>query len=353
MQQPIDWDRTLEQIGPDPLEILCSSAAVMQSTEEVTLDLAAADATADRLALRQASPEWDSSLHAGAIPEDDLEATVVRTLLLDALNFCFWGQGPDPAIRWRVERNGDLLDGYAALVAALERGIEEGIPLQDPGWLATAPRQEIAVLLRPAPGHAAIPLFDARERNIHELGRGLLATGAKSPATTLLEQVNGSAIALVREVIRRFPSFNDIATWRHADTGLSDNEVRFHKRAQILAGDLSGALGDAAPCRFHDLDQLTAFADYKVPQVLHWLGILRYSDELTTRIDRREHIAAGSDAEIAIRAGTVWGCELLRQALAARGRNIPAHEIDWLLWEEGQSLPPDARPYHLTPTIFY
>lgn len=351
---PIDWTAALDRMGPDPLHVLHSTAAVMQSAHDVAIDPDAIATTADRFIAEDIAPEWDSDLHNPPwIAPDDTERLAIWILVLDALNFCFWGQGPDPDVRWRVERNGELLDGYAALVAALERGAEEDERLDDPDWLATMDDAAVANLLRPAPGHPEIPLFDDRVRNIWEIGHGLNTLESWTPATDLLRAANGSAIALIREVIRLFPSFDDVATWPRADTGLPGNEVRFYKRAQILAGDLSGALRNAPEGTFHDLDQLTAFSDYKVPQVLHWLGILRYSDDLTARIARREHIPAGSEPEIEIRAATVWACELLRQALADRGRAIAAHEIDWLLWELGQSLPSDTLPYHLTPTIFY
>ena len=34
-------------------------------------------------------------------------------------------------------------------------------------------------------------------------------------------------------------------------------------------------------CKFDDIDILTAFADYRIPQSLAHLGVIRYSDELT------------------------------------------------------------------------
>jgi hypothetical protein len=49
----------------------------------------------------------------------------------------------------------------------------------------------------------------------------------------------------------------------------------------------------------------------------------------------------------------VWCCELLRRKLAAVGSSLRAFEIDWALWQAGQSLPADTRPYHRTYTVFY
>ena len=45
--------------------------------------------------------------------------------------------------------------------------------------------------------------------------------------------------------------------------------------------------------------------------------------------------------------------ELLRQSLSAAGRELSAHELDWLLWTQSQALPGATHPYHLTPTIHY
>jgi hypothetical protein len=348
-----DWSMALEEMGLDPLHVLSSTAAVMTSANDVAIDMTAVDAVADQLAHRESAPEWDASLHYRATGPDADERTATWLLILDALNFCFWGQGPDPSIRWRVEWQGEITDGYMALTAALRRGVQERQDLLSATWLAEVDSVDVADLLRPAQGHPEIPLLERRVHNLRELGRGLIQIGGERPASALIQAANGSAIALVREVVRCFPSFNDVATWPRASTGLPGNEVRFYKRAQILAGDLAGGLRGSPLGVFHDLDQLTAFADYKVPQVLRQLGILRYSESLASRIATRKHLPAGSTPEIEIRAATIWGCELLRQALVRHGRTVAAHELDWLLWDEGQSLPKGTAPYHLTPTVYY
>jgi hypothetical protein len=349
-----DWSAALAGMGQDPLYVLRSTAVVMASANDVAIDMTAVDAVADQLASRESAPEWDASLHyrATAGPDAD-ERTATWLLVLDALNFCFWGQGADPLVRWRVEWQGELTDGYMALAAALRRGVQERQEFPSATWLAHVDAVDVVHLLRPAQGHPEIPLLEHRIHNLRELGRGLMQIGGERPASRLIRAANGSTIALVQEVVRRFPSFNDVATWPHASTGLPGNEVRFYKRAQILAGDLAGGLEGSPLGEFDDLDRLTAFADYKVPQVLRQLGILRYSDPLASRIAARRHLPAGSTPEIEIRAATIWGCELLRQALVHRGRMVAAHELDWLLWEQGQSLPKGTAPYHLTSTVFY
>jgi hypothetical protein len=272
---------------------------------------------------------------------------VTAVFVLDALNFCFWSERPDADDRWKIAYNGTIVDGYWALAAALKRGIENGYPLTDPAYLESIDSSDLAEILHPAKSSGVrIPLFSNRLANLQELGRGLLAIGGDEPAAALVTEANGSAVALVRRVVALFPSFNDIATYR-------GNEVRFYKRAQIFVSDLAGAFEGRSYGAFHDFGALTAFADYKVPQVLRQLGILRYEPGLAARIARRELLRAGSEEEIEIRAATIWGVEFLRRALAERGRHLPAGDIDWLLWQAGQRLPSGTEPYHRTLTVFY
>jgi hypothetical protein len=186
-----------------------------------------------------------------------------------------------------------------------------------------------------------------RGANLRQLGRGLLAVSDEPDAAArFIAACDGSAVRLVERVAAAFPSFNDVAR-------LDGRDVKFFKRAQILAADLHGAFAGEGLGRFDDLGRLTAFADYKVPQVLRGLGVLRYDDRLAAIVDRRALIPAGSREEIEIRAATVWACELIRASLAAWGRSMAAYEIDWALWQAGQSLAPEIPPYHRTLTIFY
>lgn len=328
----------------DRLGVLSSTRLVVDAASWVEIDQDRVDAIARVFAERAVAPEpWASPYHFA----DGTARTVTAVFVLDTLNFCFWSERPDPTDRWKVAYNGEIVDGYWALAAALKRGIETGAPLCDPDYLATISASDLGEILRPAvPGGARIPLFSNRLANLQELGRGLLALGGEEPAAALVQEAGGSAIDLVQRVVALFPSFNDVAIYR-------GNDVRFYKRAQILISDLAGAFEDKGFGAFHDFAALTAFADYKVPQVLRQLGILRYEPSLAERIAHRELLRAGSEEEIEIRAATIWGVEFLRRALAGYGRDLPAGDIDWLLWQAGQQLPPGTEPYHRTLTVFY
>ena len=56
--------------------------------------------------------------------------------------------------------------------------------------------------------------------------------------------------------------------------------MSFYKRAQILVADLWGCFQGQGDAAFVDIDSITMFADYRVPQVLTYLGALKYSDSL-------------------------------------------------------------------------
>jgi hypothetical protein len=129
--------------------------------------------------------------------------------------------------------------------------------------------------------------------------------------------------------------------------------VPFLKRAQICVADLQASFQGKDWGAFLDLDQLTAFADYKLPQLLRSAGVLEYSEELAQLVDHMVAIEPDSLPEIEIRSATVWGVEWLRRALRARGVIRSASAIDYRLWLDSQQATPDTRPYHRTRTIYY
>ncbi|CCF84377.1 queuosine 5'-phosphate N-glycosylase/hydrolase [Nitrolancea hollandica] len=318
----------------DPLGVLETTRRVVDQAVLVRIDRDAAARVAKLLAAETATPPgWNRDLHWEGTPEQ----TANYLLLLDALNFCFWGEP-----RWRVTYRGTRYDGYWALAAALKRALEAGLPLYDAAYLAGL---DAARLQQVFQGEHTIPLFDARLDNTREVGRVLIERYGGQFARAI-EAAGGSATRLVEIVVSSFPSFRDTASYKGA-------EVRFYKRAQILASDLAGAFGGTGLGRFNDLNRITAFADYKVPQVLHALGILIYAPALGAVLDQQREIPAGSPEEVEIRAATIWGVEEIRRQLASLGHHWDAYRVDWALWEMGQHLPSGVRPYHRTRTIAY
>jgi hypothetical protein len=324
----------------DPLGVLTTTAPVVRAARLVAIDAARVAA----LAQAWAGGAWPEQEGLDALHwSDGTERTANWMLLADALNFCFWGEVGAP--RWRVAWQGATYDGYYALVAALSRAVAEGCPLWDAAYLADLGAGELAHILRPVPGAPPIPLFAERLANAREVGH-VLHAHYDGQFAHAIAAADYDAVRLAQLLARDFPSFNDVAAWRGAT-------VRFYKRAQICVADLHAIFRGAGWGAIRGLERLTAFADYKLPQLLRQHGVLRYAPEMAALVDSYTLIPAGAEAEVEIRAATIWAVELLRQALAARGVVRTASAIDYRLWLESQQPGPQARPYHRTRTIYY
>ncbi|MEB3195684.1 MAG: queuosine salvage family protein [Candidatus Sericytochromatia bacterium] len=310
---------------------------VMQQARHVSIERAGVQRAADEIVRRELPiPGWNATWHF----TDGSWRTAHYLLVLDALNFSFWARPDVP--RWGIDYAGQSLRGYWALAAALKRAIEAGYPLYEASFMADCPAETLAGILA---GRGEIPLFEARLAHLHEVGQTLLSHW-EGRFTNFLAACEGSAVRVAERLPEAFPSFRDESLY-------AGRSIRLAKRAQILPADLWGAFAGEGPGRFHDIDGLTAFADYKVPQVLEALGVLRYSDALVTCLTAAEELPAHGEMEVELRAATILGVEILREVLAARGRVLSAVELDWILWELGLS--PDVRfkPYHLTRTTAY
>jgi len=96
------------------------------------------------------------------------------------------------------------------------------------------------------------------------------------------------------------------------------------------------------------------FPDYRVPQILCELGILKYNDDLLNTIKNFKEIPPNSEQEIEIRANTITVVELMKKELENKlKKEIYSIHIDYLLWNEGEVMRKDIVPHHRTLTIFY
>jgi len=281
-------------------------------------------------------PPWEPRYHF----YDSTEKTVSYLLVLDSLNFCFW---PAPGKKkWEIEYDSEKLSGYYALAASLKNAVERGIPITSAGYLSELSLNDLKQILS---GRGNLQLLEKRVKILNELGR-VLVEDFHGEAQSLVGAAGNSAIKLTRLLSDKLVSFRDVAEYK-------GNKVFFYKRAQIFAADLYGTFRGKDWGSFMDMAGLTAFADYKVPQVLRHLGILHYDHLLAQRVDQGIFIEPGSPEEVEIRAGNIWAIELIRKELALLGKDLKAFEIDWILWNLGQDSEFKVKPYHRTLTIFY
>jgi hypothetical protein len=170
----------------------------------------------------------------------------------------------------------------------------------------------------------------------------------------MLQEANHSATNLISLLTTNIASFNDITP----PPPYSSKPLKFFKRAQIVIADLWACFNNTSYGNFKDIDKLSMFADYRVPQILHSLGCLRYSPSLINLLNSGTTLEAGGRLEIEIRGCSIWCVELLRRELRREwGRDVNSVLIDFWLWDEAQKLKKMddgfTVSFHRTRGIFY
>ncbi|MFH1489227.1 MAG: queuosine salvage family protein [Pseudomonadota bacterium] len=318
-------------------EVLDTCRKVAEKSRQVRIDREALGRfCAEWLSRGLDVPAWDSFHHFQGTPGE----TAAYLLLLDTLNFCFWPASG--SAKWEIQYGSEWFSGYYGLALALKKAVESGFPLTDARTLAGISPEALKGILA---GRGELQLLPQRLSALRELGL-LLSEAYDGKARDLIASAGGSALKLTRLLAGGLASFRDRALY-------DGEEVFFYKRAQILAADLFAAFDGKGLGDFKDMEILTAFADYKLPQVLRQAGVLVYDGPLSLKVDQGVLIDAGGPEEVEIRANTLWAVELIRQELKRAGKNLRSFEIDWALWNLGQQEAFRVKPYHRTVTIFY
>lgn len=292
-----------------PDEVRAHAAAVAARARSVRIDRDRLDA----LVLPGEAPE--TGVPRGV---EGSQADVADHLLaVAAVNF---GSGWFPTLAKRRRPDGRAVSGALTVAWALADRFRAHGPWS-PAQLRAMRTEEVAVTLGQRPDHELMALY---AQALRSLGSFL----GERRALDLVHESGGSAAALARTLA------NGMALW--ADRG-------FYKRAQLLPSDLARA--DVA--QFHDLDELTIFADNLVPHVLRCDGVLVYAPLLAEHVDGELLLPMGP-WEREIRACAVHACTILAPRL---GLSEP--ELDHLLWHRGQTPAYKARPRHRCRTVSY
>lgn len=305
---------------PDLLRAQCR--AVVADSSALTIDRAAAAAVEIPPGLRRLPP-WDDAGFA-AVPRPRV---VPWLIAYNAVNYSYW---PDAGPRWWIARRGQAIGRDDEALAVMTALATEQV--QAPAWAGGMRTERLAALFEPAPGAGRLPLMAARAAAIRELHEGYRRLGGPRG---LMRAAGRSALRFVALVADAFPAWDDRRTWR-------GEELRFLKRAQLCAAMIHGRLGGEA---FDDAERLTAFADYRLPQVLRALGVLRVDPALALRIERGDELPRGGEAEVALRAAAVDGAERIAEATG-----LSTLVVDHFLWRTAVRLEAEGRvpPFHKT-----
>ena len=303
----------------------------------VVVDRGAVDALADAWANDHFPlPSFD---YPGIPDERDERWWFDYVTLAVSVLACLWPPEGDEI--WHTELDGEWLDDAPGIFAVFTRRLAvDGLDLR------------------------AVAELDDDEGRRWFAGRGTLqlvpdrVDQLRRVATTLLDRWSGTAANLVTEADRdgrriaallteTIPGYHD-----RAETSVG--ALHFDKLAHLGAAIMAAGAG-WADAGFAGFDDFPVYPDYMLPRVLRHAGVLRYAPALAERVDHRQLIEAGSDAEHAIRWATVHAGAALRAALHDRGNAVTAPALDYRLWSAAV-LGPDAEAFgehHRTITMRY
>ena len=316
----------------------------VQTQALVEIDEAALKYLASELAAAYGGPpvkvlHWLAAAPASVqvfINQANLEEAVSFLTLFHAIGFCYWGEP-----RWTFTSYGTTYNGSLALLHSLRENLYH---LKN---LAANKNTNTDQFSAGLGGVNRLCLLPERLAFFRDLTRRL----QEGELTRLLQEEDCLTKAFYIEA--SYTGFQDTA---RIDTPQGKVILPFLKRAQLLVSDIDYLMRLKGGGGLPGADMLTAFADYKVPQLLREAGALIYSPELSEKVDTKIELTEDSLDELSIRASTIVAVDKLKRLIAQRGVSLSAAEVDNLLWLKSQKeaqAPSSIRPYHRTMTCRY
>eukprot|EP01117_Protostelium_nocturnum_P015076 TRINITY_DN5801_c0_g1_i3.p1 TRINITY_DN5801_c0_g1~~TRINITY_DN5801_c0_g1_i3.p1 ORF type:complete len:303 (+),score=105.23 TRINITY_DN5801_c0_g1_i3:87-995(+) len=238
-------------------------------------------------------------------PTIEEESTLDWIFLVDTLNFCFWNPPGNPL--YSINYRGKNWTGYWTLPASIDLALEEGIPVTSAQWMSQCNDQSILRLFKSDENGTDVPQLSLRLQVINETGKVLLERfGGKF--SNCVKEAGKSAQKLLRLIVDNFPSYRDEALFH-------GKRVCLYKRAQILIGDIWACFEGRKWGEFEDIDSLTMFADYRVPQILVAFNLISYSESLLQYLKEGKLLSSGDAREVEIRGNSILAVEVRKKNL--------------------------------------
>jgi hypothetical protein len=249
-------------------------------------------------------------------------------IAMGSINHMFWSHDANGEFV-RYEHNGKI--GALAMSSAFEAA------WQDPQSPIAQARDHHIPLTTEAitKVFGPIPDPDGRARILNEIFRpGSFGAYGKLESFGLYAEHAGVSGGLV---------FDTSYAARLADAfpqGYADEVLKKAQLATSAVWRSAAARGGPKAC-----PELTAFADYQIPNVLRAMGMLDYTPELAARIDAGELIEANGPDERALRAASILAIEQLASA-----QGVGVADVDYWVWLKRKE---PKTPFHLTVTTAY
>lgn len=275
---------------------------------------------------------------------NDPDVLMDFTMVVNTMNFAFTDF--DTGVKFETDYQGKRWCDSEAMLACMHRAINAGVPLFKGEFLANLTREQFCSVFS---GTIEMPMVDERVAIFNEVGRvlvdkyqGSYHNFVRSCSPRLYDGGNG----LLERLVTEFPRFNDVSDYH-------GNQVQIFKLAQLGIWGMHLALSPRGHWQLEDAHELTAFADYIVPVGLRVMGIFEYAAELENQINNLQEVKRDSDAEIELRASSIYCIALLTEEINKRRPNMTPllmPQVDFRFWKTYHAT---HWPHHLTKTVMY
>ena len=263
------------------------------------------------------------------------ETLIIFLILSETINFCFW-----PSKEWKYNYNKTIYTGSMAMFMTLKQTLEENAKFFDINNISNIKYEEFKKLFYYIYDDESALLkkrFKMLKKNMKIL---------KHKKNIIINNIinSKSDVELLNYIIKTFKNFNDYAYYNF-------KKIYFQKRAILLVRDLYYLIDNISK-NIHDINNLTACADYRLPQLLREYEILTFSDKLSNIINSTV-MKKGSKYETEIRAYTIYSIEKMRERLIEKGIKMNSINIDNVLWNHAKSIKNLKYNHHKVISNFY
>lgn len=246
---------------------------------------------------------------------------VQHCFVANAVNFCFWFDKPYRKYKYKNQEGSN----------AFFEVFDDNSRLKDAIYLSEIEEKDIRALF------GNIPLTKERVECLREVGEKLISK-YQGQAINILYDSDFNCNKIAEKIVSSFPRWND-----------SYGGVFFLKRIQKFIYDLWAC--EELEKVLINKDKCTILADYQIPKILNYYGVLKYSDKLRNDISQYKCLKSGSIEEKSIRVGTIIAGEYIMKELKKHGSKLEICDLDCILWNMGRNL--KEIPHHLCASIWY
>ena len=275
---------------------------------------------------------------------NDPDVLMDFTLVVNTMNFAFTDFSA--GVKFETDYMGKRWCDSEAMLACLHRAVNAGIPFFSGEYLAKVTRKDLESVFA---GTIEMPMLDERVVLFNEVGRvlvekyqGRYSTFVRSCAPRLYANGDG----LLERLTTEFPRFRDVSMYH-------GSEVHIYKLAQLGIWGMHLALSPRGAWKLEDAENLTAFADYIVPVGLRVMNIFEYTPELEKQINSLVEVKRDSEAEIELRASSIYVIAKLTEEINKRRPGMEPllqPQVDFRFWKTYHAT---HWPHHLTKTVMY